>query len=124
MDVNFLYRVVKTQASLVNFFRKVVHERVSTAAFFETLATSIQKFYRPHVSASMPRPRKLRDNPSRNVSAMSNFARRYADFSRFGLERFALRTRSDFQNPFAEALGRPVGRSLATRPEAHAELLG
>jgi len=48
----------------------------------------------------------------------------YADLSCLSPKRFAYITSSDSEDTISEALGRPLGRSLATRPEANASLLG
>jgi hypothetical protein len=71
-----------------------------------------------------PRPRQPRHNPRRNISPRPVLACHHTDFPRFAPQRHAFSTTSNFQNSVSEALGRPLGRSLATRPEAYAELLG
>ena len=86
------------------------------------LISCLLKRYR--IPLLMPRPRELRNNASRDVSPWSILACFRADFSCLGPEHFAHITSSDSEDTVSEALGRPLGRRLATCPEADASLLG
>lgn len=76
------------------------------------------------IPSLVSRPRELSNDTSRDVSSWPILACFCTDLSCLGPERVTYITSSDSEYTVSEALGRPLGRSLATRPEADASLLG